>query len=125
MMTKQARKTKTGADCAIVRGKLFIEDALQCKMTDEIFQELLDDATIKAIRIETLSSDWHSEVWGGMDYYNVEANVEMTVRKEIRSGKAYWYAYRRAGGKLYKKYIGQGADFTELKIARVAASLPG
>lgn len=121
----KARRTKTGQDCAIVRGWFYIEEAKQCKITDEIFQEILEDKTIKAIRIETLSNDWHSEVWGGQDFFNVEANVEMTVRREIRSGKSYWYAYRRAGGVLAKRYIGQAVDFTELKLAKVAASLPG
>lgn len=36
-----------------------------------------------------------------------DKEIGMTVRKEIRSGKVHWYAYKRFGGKLFKRYVGQ------------------
>lgn len=45
----------------------------------------------------------------------------MTVRKERRErGGQYWSAYRRAGGRLRKVYLGQSNAVTAAHLAEVA-----
>jgi ATP/maltotriose-dependent transcriptional regulator MalT len=47
-----------------------------------------------------------------------------TARKEsIRQGDAYWYAYRRTGEKLLKKYVGKTTDVTLARLEQVAGAL--
>jgi LuxR family transcriptional regulator, maltose regulon positive regulatory protein len=51
---------------------------------------------------------------------------QFTVRKESRQwGDRYWYAYRRVGPKLTKKYLGRTADLTLVRLEEVAALLTG
>jgi hypothetical protein len=46
----------------------------------------------------------------------------MTVRKERRArGGHYWVAYRRAGGRVGKVYLGRSAEVTAERLAAVAA----
>ena len=48
----------------------------------------------------------------------------ITVRKERRQrGGAYWVAYRRAGGHLYKEYLGSATTLTQARLDAVAATL--
>ncbi len=47
-----------------------------------------------------------------------------TVRKEaVQRGGAYWYAYRRVQGRMFKRYLGRGADLTVDRLEATAASL--
>jgi LuxR family maltose regulon positive regulatory protein len=47
-----------------------------------------------------------------------------TVRKEtVQRGGAYWYAYRRAGGRMAKRYLGRTADVSLARLEEVAAAL--
>jgi LuxR family maltose regulon positive regulatory protein len=48
----------------------------------------------------------------------------MTVRKEQRQrGGAYWTAYRRAGARLCKIYLGRSAAVTQARLAATAQAL--
>ncbi len=48
----------------------------------------------------------------------------MTVRKEPRQrGGAYWTAYRRAGARLRKVYLGRSAAVTQARLQASAAAL--
>ncbi len=48
----------------------------------------------------------------------------MTVRKERRQrGGAYWTAYRRAGSRLRKVYLGRSATVTQARLQAIAAVL--
>ena len=38
--------------------------------------------------------------------------LRFTARREQRPGGLYWYAYKRAHGKLLKRYLGRGEDLT-------------
>jgi LuxR family maltose regulon positive regulatory protein len=50
---------------------------------------------------------------------------QLTVRKEARPrGDEYWYAYRRVGQKMAKKYLGRSADLTLARLEEVAAAFP-
>ncbi|MGZ6365551.1 MAG: LuxR C-terminal-related transcriptional regulator [Ktedonobacteraceae bacterium] len=47
---------------------------------------------------------------------------QFTVRKESRQwGDRYWYAYRRVGSKLTKKYLGRTTDLTLTRLEEIAA----
>jgi len=55
----------------------------------------------------------------------------LTVRKEARPrGDQYWYAYRRVGPRMAKKYLGRTVDLTLARLEEIAAAfssaaLPG
>ncbi len=49
----------------------------------------------------------------------------LTVRKEARSrGDQYWYAYRRVGPRMMKKYLGRSATLTLARLEEIAAAFP-
>src|ERR1700674_308163 len=49
---------------------------------------------------------------------------QLTVRQEARSqGGAYWYAYRRAGEKMRKRYLGRTTDLTLPRLEEIALQL--
>ena len=49
---------------------------------------------------------------------------QLTVRQEIRPrGGAYWYAYRRIGKKMAKRYLGRSTELTPARLEAVAAQL--
>src|SRR5690349_528640 len=49
--------------------------------------------------------------------------AEYTARREPKPGGWYWYAYRRHGGRLHKRYLGRDADLTPERLAATAALL--
>lgn len=65
--------------------------------------------------------DSHPQSWQRFldvtDSFYYEGAVGCTVRKERRHGNAFWYAYKRQAGKLYKVYVGDtGAIFNNRKL---------
>ena len=49
----------------------------------------------------------------------------LTVRKEARPrGDQYWYAYRRVGPRMAKKYLGRSVDLTLGRLEEIAAAFP-
>lgn len=46
-----------------------------------------------------------------------------TLRKESIHGEVYWYAYRRTGEKLTKKYVGKAAAVTIARLEQMAGLL--
>ena len=44
---------------------------------------------------------------------------------EIRRDRAYWYAYRRRGGKLIKAYLGKSNELTHERLQQASLSLAG
>jgi LuxR family maltose regulon positive regulatory protein len=50
---------------------------------------------------------------------------QLTVRKESRQrGEQYWYAYRRVGEKMAKKYLGRTMELTIAHLEEMAILLP-
>lgn len=124
-MDKKPRNCKTGRDYSIHGGVLYFEDATQSRVDSPEFVEMLDDSTVKSIRLVSLSKDWYKTFYVDWDAkINDNINVEMTLRKEIRSGRAHWYAYRRVMGKLHKRYVGTSENVTEHRLLEVAQVLP-
>src|SRR5579875_599309 len=48
---------------------------------------------------------------------------QLTLRQETRSGRTYWYAYRRVGQKMTKRYLGRTTELTPARLEQVAAQL--
>lgn len=48
---------------------------------------------------------------------------QLTARQEIRSGGTYWYAYRRVGRKMTKRYLGRTTELSSARLEVVAAQL--
>ncbi len=49
----------------------------------------------------------------------------LTVRKEARPrGDQYWYAYRRVGPRMMKKYLGRSTTLTLARLEEIAAAFP-
>src|SRR5215469_4536691 len=48
---------------------------------------------------------------------------QLTVRQEVRSGGTYWYAYRRVGEQMPKRYLGRTTELTPARLEEVAAQV--
>jgi hypothetical protein len=46
-----------------------------------------------------------------------------TARREERANDAYWYAYKKIGGKTFKMYLGKASDLTYQRLQDVAVKL--
>lgn len=119
-----ARKTKTGQDASIVNGYFCYSEAKQFPITSELFAEEIDNPSLKAIRVISMPSNWINYTWVGNVQMIEDIDFEMTLRKEIRSGKSYWYAYRRFGGKLHKRFVGTSDRITPALLLEIAQKLP-
>lgn len=125
-MSKKARNTPTGYETSIMGGWLYFEDVRQAAVDSELFAEILEDKHLTSVRLESLASDWTSREWlAGVGFTNFSIKLEMTLRSEIRSGTKCWYAYRRVGGVLFKRYVGQSDRVTTKRLIEVAQKLPG
>lgn len=119
------RKTKTGYETSIVDGNLYFEDAKQCEVDDAVFRDIIGDGYTKSIRVISLDRNWIQKVWVTYDAHIVETiNVEMTLRREIRSGAGHWYAYRRVHKVLHKRYVGTDEKINQERLLEVAQKLP-
>lgn len=76
-----------------------------------------------------LGTDECDDLFEDIDTFYVEMlfdqRLGFSVRKENRSGKDHWYAYKRLGGKLLKRYVGQIVTTRTLWDAAAAMILPG
>src|SRR5260370_15291527 len=72
----------------------------------------------------------NKERWGGwlesISAFSFQGQQgHLTVRKEVRPrGDQYWYAYRRVGPRMAKKYLGRSVDLTLGRLEEIAAAFP-
>lgn len=124
-MTKQARKSKVRDEASIVDGIIYFEDVFQCYLNDDRAVEILEDKHLKAIRVVSLSIQWEETYWVGYEHTKTDQiNVEMTIRSEVRNKSKVWYAYRKRGGVLLKRYIGKSENINEIKLRDIARKFP-
>jgi len=122
---KKPRKTPTAQDTSIVDGQLFFEDCRQCSIDDEIAPEIIGDGYTKTIRVISLSRDWYRTVYIDANVtHREDVSVEMTLRREIRSNRGHWYAYRRVLGTLHKRYVGTDEKVNSARLIEVASAMP-
>lgn len=65
-----------------------------------------------SVQLKVGSVQWLQWLRGADRFYVDGTLGKFTARREIRRDQAYWYACRKLGGKLYKKYIGKSEDIT-------------
>jgi hypothetical protein len=120
------RTTTAEHGYSIIAGVLYCEDARQCAVSDDCFADMIEDRTVTSIRVISLSEDSYFRSYITYDTSVIERlDCQMTLRKEIRNGNAFWYAYRRVAGKLHKRYVGRSSWLTEESIYSVAKGMPG
>jgi hypothetical protein len=124
-MAKNQRKQYFDYDTSIFEGTLYFEDCSQAKMDTEEFTEIIDHKSVSVIRLFSLNSQWCESVWlDGVGFQKEMIDTELTLRKEIRSGRPHWYAYRRVLGKLHKRYIGDSSKVTQERLLEVCRAIP-
>jgi len=70
------------------------------------------------------SAEWFSWLRSIPSFTFTGQHGRLTVRQEIRGGAGtYWYAYRRHGDKMLKRYLGRTADLTPAHLEEVALAL--
>jgi hypothetical protein len=123
-MNKKARQTPIGFETSIVEGWLYFEDVRQAQIDTDAFTEIIDDKHTTSFRLVSLSSDWNTREWiSGVGERIFSLKIEMTLRKEIVKGQAYWYAYRRTGGRLQKRYVGASDRVTTKRLREIAQKM--
>lgn len=123
-MAKSPRKTTIGYETSIVEGWLYFEDVRQAKIDSDEFAEILDDKHTTSVRLVSLTSDWQTNEWiSGVGSVKFSLKIEMTLRKEVVKGQFYWYAYRRTGGRLQKRYVGASDRVTTKRLLEVAQKM--
>jgi hypothetical protein len=79
--------------------------------------------------IYILGSDEADDLFDDISTFYVEVlfdqRLGFSARKEVRSGKDHWYAYKRQSGVLLKRYIGQQISMKNLWDAAAAMVLQG
>lgn len=126
MNGKRERQTKVRYETSVVDGALYFEDARQAAIDTPEFVEIIDHPTCTAIRVVSLKSGWYTTEYVTMDSkIKSDVKIEMTLRKETRRGKGYWYAYRRVLGVLHKRYVGMSENVTDANLLKIARALPG
>lgn len=56
--------------------------------------------------------------------FQSRAGERCTLRKEtMQRGGAYWYSYRRAGGRVIKRYVGKSSELTIARLEAVAGDI--
>lgn len=125
-MSRKDRATPLRNESSIVDGWLYFEDVRQAKIDTELFADLMGDGYTRAVRVVSLENRWQEREWmSNIDSVDFDLSLQMTLRLEERSGRMYWYAYRRVGGKLYKRYVGSNEQVTTKRLVQIAQKLPG
>ena len=81
-----------------------------------VWQTLYTDSV--AVPLE--SPAWFDWLAHNTTFYFEWPDGTFTARREVRGGGAFWYAFRRHRGKLYKAYLGRTADLTHARLLAVA-----
>lgn len=124
-MARNQRRNKTAEFASIRGGFLYYEDVKQCSLRDDICYEMLEDKNLTAIRVISLETMYvvHAYLGGGVEIEE-QIDYQFTLRKETRNRKAVWYAYRKVGGKLFKRYVGFSEKVNQVNLSEVARKLP-
>lgn len=124
-MSKSSRKQYFDYETSIFEGVLYFEDCSQAKVDSDEFVEIIDHKSVTSIRLISLASEWVEKVWlDGVGYQKEIIDTELTLRKEYRSCKGHWYAYRRVLGKLSKRYVGTSENVTQSSLLKVCQAMP-
>ncbi len=56
-------------------------------------------------------------------YSSSTCQIRLTVRREKRRGRSYWYAYSKIDAKLHNTYLGKTQRLTQLRLEQACQSL--
>lgn len=121
-----ARKTKTEQQgYSIVDGFLcFYLDGALCPIGSHECNTILDSPSVTSIRVVNFDDRQTYYDWvEGVGFKEFPLTQELTLRKDVRGGKPYWYAYRRRG-RLIKRYVGYSHDVTVDRLYEIVKKLP-
>src|SRR5688572_27090156 len=78
-----------------------------------------------SVTIQVRGKEWRRELEAASctSFRFQHSSGSFTARCERKKGHWYWYAYRRAGGRLRKAYLGKLKDVTLARMLAVAARL--
>lgn len=86
--------------------------------------ELHDTSSQQALPVVPGSHEWYDWLRSVSSFTFGGQHAQVTVRQESRSGgSTYWYAYRRTGEKMAKKYLGRTSDLSLAHLEEVALQL--
>jgi LuxR family maltose regulon positive regulatory protein len=84
--------------------------------------ELFETIAGRPLRITPGEPEWFTWLESISSFTFSGKLGEFTARKESRQwGDCYWYAYRRVGSKLSKKYLGRTTDVILTRLEEIAA----
>ena len=90
------------------------------KTTPKVVWQTLYTASA-AVLLE--SPAWFDWLAHNTTFYFEWPDGTFTARRELRGGVAFWYAFRRYRGKLYKAYLGRTEVLTHARLLAVAQHL--
>ena len=86
--------------------------------------ELHDTSSQQTLPVVPGSHAWYDWLKSISSFTFGDQHAQVTVRQEPRSGgSTYWYAYRRTGEKMAKKYLGRTSDLSLAHLEEVALQL--
>src|SRR5215469_11325092 len=86
--------------------------------------KLLDQHHEQTLPIVPDTQQWFAWLTTISSFSFIGQHGQLTVRLEARSqGGVYWYAYRRAGRKMRKRYLSRTTDLTLSRLEEIALQL--
>ena len=107
------------------KGQVSMPKAAEYRLTWSLEQEVYELREHRSQRLLTVTPAgcaWFAWLDSVPSFTFQGQHGQLTVRKESRQrGDRYWYAYRRVGQKMVKKYLGRTTDLTLARLEEIAA----
>jgi len=85
---------------------------------------LRDNSSERKLAVTPDSQEWYALLSNIPSFTFSGQHGQLTVRQEARpGGGAYWYAYRRTGKRMVKKYLGRTLELTLALLEEVAREI--
>jgi predicted ATPase/DNA-binding CsgD family transcriptional regulator len=85
---------------------------------------LCDNSGERVLSVTPDSQEWFALLANIPSFTFSGQHGQLTVRQEARpGGGAYWYAYRRTGKRMVKKYLGRTLELTLARLEEVALEI--
>jgi predicted ATPase/DNA-binding CsgD family transcriptional regulator len=85
---------------------------------------LHDNSSERKLAVTPDSQEWFALLANIPSFTFSGQHGQLTVRQEARpGGRAYWYAYRRTGKRMVKKYLGRTLELTLALLEEVAREI--
>jgi LuxR family maltose regulon positive regulatory protein len=80
---------------------------------------------LAAAPVQVGSPQWVAWLCGHQRFRFEGSGGHFYAQREMRRDVAYWYAYRRRGGRLFKMYLGKPGDLTPERLEQAGLYLAG